>query len=50
MTTIQAISLTLENTMLTMINNSGSNDEYTQFNNLADVSIQRRRVTSLHIP
>ena len=44
-TTIQAIPLTLENMMLTMINTSGSNDKYTQFNNLVDVSIDRRRVT-----
>ena len=44
-TTIQAIPLTLENTMLTMPNTSGSNDKYTQFNNLAGVSIQRRRIT-----
>ena len=50
MTTIQAIPLILGNTVLSMMNTSGSNDKYTQFNNLADVSIQRRRVTSLHIP
>ena len=40
-TIIQAISLLLETTMLTMINTSVSNDKYTQFNNLADISIQR---------
>ena len=28
-----------------MINISSTNDKYTQFNNLEDVSIQRRRVT-----
>ena len=50
MTTIQAIPLILGNTVLSMMNTSGSNDKYTQFNNLADISIQRRRVTSLHIP